>query len=66
MKLANYLIESGLSQRDFAAKVGVTSESVRLYLAGLRTPRPALMKKITEETKGAVTANDFAQTEAAQ
>jgi DNA-binding transcriptional regulator YiaG len=59
MDLKSYLNQSELDAATFAGRIGVTKEAVRLWLAGDRTPRRLLMRRIAEETKGAVTANDF-------
>ena len=39
--------------------IGATQAAVSRYANGKRTPRPALLSKIVEVTKGRVTANDF-------
>lgn len=59
MRLSQYLSVTETPVKDFALKVGVTPEAVRLYLAGKRTPRPAIMRAIREATSGAVEPNDF-------
>lgn len=64
MTLARYLQESGLSVREFASRIGVSPEAIRLYLKGQRRPRGAVIKAIASETKGAVSANDFYAAEA--
>lgn len=65
MTLAEYLTEKRLKPREFAQRIGVSAESIRLYLAGERHPRPRAMRAITEATDGAVTANDFFSPESA-
>lgn len=65
MKLAAYLEKHGVSRVDFAARVGVTAEAIRLYMAGERQPRRKVMEAITRESSGEVTANDFYSVEAA-
>ena len=59
MQLSQYLADQRLSPREFAAKIGVSSEAVRLYLKGARRPRLEILHAIRKETAGAVTPNDF-------
>ena len=59
MKLTNFLSENGITAAQIAAKIGVTEKAVSHWINGVRTPRPEQMVKIIEETRGAVTANDF-------
>lgn len=59
MTLSEFLAASNLSHADFASRVGVTKEAVRLWAVGARTPRPAAMLLIARATDGRVTANDF-------
>jgi hypothetical protein len=59
MKLSEYLTANDIGVPDFARKIRVTPQCVRLYIEGKRTPRPAQMQAIFTETAGAVTANDF-------
>lgn len=67
MTLSDYLAEKKVSPRDFAARIGVSPEAIRLYTKGARMPRPGVLRAIQTETAGAVTANDFAAaTEPAQ
>ena len=65
MKLADYLEKNALSRQEFADRIGVSTETIRLYLAGERTPRRKQMTAITEQTGGKVTANDFYSAEVA-
>lgn len=44
---------------DFAERIGVSREAVRLWVIGDRIPRKEQMVKIAEETNGVVTPNDF-------
>lgn len=60
MTLSDYLAKNKVSPRDFAARVGVSPEAIRLYTKGARMPRPGVLRTIQNETGGAVTANDFA------
>lgn len=67
MNLADYLSERKLTHKEFAGRIGVSAEAVRLYIEGRRMPRPGVMAKIAEVTEGRVTANDlYAQGAAAQ
>ena len=59
MTLTEYLEQQELDAARFAERIGVSGEAVRRYARGERTPRPAIMRRITETTGGAVTANDF-------
>jgi transcriptional regulator with XRE-family HTH domain len=59
MKLSQYLSVNHISAKDFADRMGISQEAVRLYVVGKRRPRAALMAKIAHETGGMVTANDF-------
>lgn len=59
MKLRAYLDQHGLTNKQFAERVGVTGLSIGRYADEGRVPEPATMRKIIECTGGAVTANDF-------
>jgi transcriptional regulator with XRE-family HTH domain len=59
MKLSDYLQRTSTSRREFAKTIGVSSETVRRYIAGTRIPEKEVMEKIAVETGNAVTANDF-------
>lgn len=60
MKLKTYLAAHGLSNAAFAAKVGVSTETVRLWLRQPdRMPQGRFMARIIEATDGAVSALDF-------
>jgi transcriptional regulator with XRE-family HTH domain len=59
MKLGAYLKSTDTSRRDFAEAIGVSSETVRRYVAGTRIPEKEVMEKIAEITALQVTANDF-------
>lgn len=52
-------VETGLTRQDFAEKIGVTPQAITGYCDGSFQPRKAVMRRIREETLGAVTANDF-------
>jgi transcriptional regulator with XRE-family HTH domain len=58
MTLADYLKNAGLTQAEFAARIGCIQSDVARYLAG-RKPREEVMHAIFKATKGAVRADDF-------
>lgn len=59
MRLSAYLSDNGESPAEFAARLGVTGEAVRLWIVGERTPRRQMLALIAEKTEGAVTPADF-------
>jgi len=59
MQLSDYLRDRSISPHDFAKSIGVSKETVRRYLAGLRRPDFEKMRLIADVTDGEVTANDF-------
>jgi transcriptional regulator with XRE-family HTH domain len=59
MKLSDYLERTSTSRHEFAKTIGVSSETVRRYVAGTRIPEKEIMEKIAEVTALQVTANDF-------
>lgn len=59
MRFADWLSERDVSDAEFARRIGVTRETVRRYRTGARTPDKETMGRISAETLGAVTANDF-------
>ena len=67
MKLADWLSqldENGKRlrrRRVFAAKIGVSASMVTEYCRSGAWPSAAIMQKITDETGGEVTANDFVE-----
>lgn len=60
MNLSAYLDRNKISDSDFADKIGVTRQAVHRYKTGERFPERPVLAKIFTATKGAVTANDFA------
>lgn len=58
-KFEAYLAKANLSTTEFADQIGVTSEAVRLWAVGDRTPKPSVMRKIVDKTGGAVMPDDF-------
>ena len=59
MKLKDYMDLKKIAIEDAAAAIGVATSSFYRYVDGRRFPRPDRLKRITEWSKGAVTANDF-------
>lgn len=59
MKLAQYLIDNGLTQAAFAAQIGVTQSNVARYVTGVRRPRHETILAIQRVTKDAVRPDDF-------
>ncbi|TDR90327.1 XRE family transcriptional regulator [Enterovirga rhinocerotis] len=61
MRIGDYLKSEGLDEEGFAARSGgaFSSEAVRKWRFGQRTPRLKHLVQIAELTNGAVTANDF-------
>lgn len=59
MTLQEYLDAKDLTPIQFAAQVGVTDESIRRYVRGVRLPSPEMMRRIARKTRGEVMPNDF-------
>jgi transcriptional regulator with XRE-family HTH domain len=59
MKLDAYLEQKNMPVEQFADLIGVHRTSVYRFIKGLAFPRPSTLKRITQETGGRVTANDF-------
>jgi DNA-binding transcriptional regulator YdaS (Cro superfamily) len=57
--LKEYLDAADIDRHVFAARIGVSSETVRRYIAGIRIPDKQRMSRIALATNGQVTANDF-------
>lgn len=57
--LKKYLKNNNITQKDFAELLGVDKMTLWRYVQGTRIPKPKIMQKIFELTKGEVTANDF-------
>ena len=53
-QLASYLAQAGLTQAQFAERIGCTQSHVAHMLAGRRTPKTGLALVIERETGGAV------------
>lgn len=59
MDLKTWLTKKGMTQRDFAAEVGVTESAVSHYLRGRIGPSRVLALRIEEFTKGAVGVDEW-------
>ncbi len=59
MKLKIYRESLQISQSEAASQLLISKNVYNSWEYGVRIPRPAMMKKITEWSKGNVTANDF-------
>lgn len=59
MPLAKYLKSRAISDRAFAALIGVRRQTVHKYRCGQRRPDCIRLARITKATGGAVTARDF-------
>ncbi len=59
MRLDQYLIKYGIPVEVFADKIGVHRTSIYRFMNGLTFPRPQTLLRISAETGGRVTANDF-------
>lgn len=65
MKLADYLSKNGIKRQDFAARVGVSPQTITGWCEETFWITRENAKKVFDETKGAVTPNDFANFERA-
>lgn len=63
MKLAQWLKEQGVTQTEFAERIGVTSGYVSQLCADMVWPGRKVATEIARATRDAVTANDFARVE---
>ncbi|MEM6504036.1 MAG: helix-turn-helix transcriptional regulator [Planctomycetota bacterium] len=59
MKLADYLIEHGLTPVAFARKAGIHRMNIHRWISGERRPNVDMMARIKTATEGRVTAKDF-------
>lgn len=58
--LAQFRRDNRLTAEQFAERIKVKSPiTIYRYEKGLRVPRPKVMSRITLETGGKLTANDF-------
>lgn len=66
MKLSEWFEQTKRQKQAFADDIGVTPQMISAYCKGSVWPSKERMKLITDKTDGAVTANDFMQSESAQ
>jgi transcriptional regulator with XRE-family HTH domain len=59
MKLSDYLARPEIDRQAFAKDLGVHPDSLYKWERGDRIPRKAMLAKIAEQTRGAVTPSDF-------
>lgn len=59
MTLNEYLSVNDIPPPAFAYSIDVSPQAVYRYLDGSRMPKRPILLKISEQTGGAVTANDF-------
>jgi transcriptional regulator with XRE-family HTH domain len=62
MKLADYLTQKGISQKDFALAAGISTGTVSLLVRGMVGVSDETLQKITVATKGKVSKRDFKAT----
>jgi len=59
MKLADYLDQEGLSQKDFAERAGLSTGTVSLLVRGLVGVSTPTLRKIAKATRGQISEADF-------
>ena len=59
MKLNRYLVENGVSQKDFANRLGVCQATIHKYLYKNTIPSGKRMMQIHKITQGAVSVEDW-------
>jgi len=59
MKLKDFLEKEGISNAEFAKRIGVSKMTISRYVRGEAIPKPDIMRRIVKDTKNKVTANDF-------
>ena len=59
MKLARWLAERRMTQAEFAARIGVTPDTVSLWVNEHKLPRRSRLATITRVTRGKVGPRDF-------
>jgi transcriptional regulator with XRE-family HTH domain len=59
MKLARYLSENGLTQEQFAGRIGVSQAWLSRLAGGSVYASFEVLLRVQEATDGAVTPNDF-------
>lgn len=63
MKLADWLTSHKITRTEFAKRIGVTPALITSYCNGSVWPGREKMEAVHRETDGAVTANDFMQSQ---
>lgn len=66
MKLSAYIEQSGITRRDFAAKIGVSNGRITQLCEDGGWPSREVAERIASVTEGAVTADDFLRLEEAE
>ena len=59
MVLSEYLRKHDLSYAAFGERIGVKAQTVWRYANAERVPTPKVMRRIIEETDGAIGPGDF-------
>lgn len=60
MRLVDYLSSESLSMGEFARRIEVrNARTVQRYVKGQRVPSRSVMERISRETAGKVSPNDF-------
>jgi transcriptional regulator with XRE-family HTH domain len=59
MKLSEWLKENGLSQAEFARRIGVSPPALSRFITGARIPHATSILKIRDATDGKVDVNDW-------
>ena len=58
MRLDEFIALENISKSDFADRLGISTETLRLYLKGVR-PKRTLVERIHHATEGRVCPNDL-------
>ncbi len=59
MKLSEYIQDAGLGPKAFGKKVGVSRQTIHLWMAGKAMPSVKMIRNIEQATDGKVGFNDF-------
>jgi transcriptional regulator with XRE-family HTH domain len=49
--IKKHIVREGLTQHEFAARLGISHQAVSAYLRRARTPRPRMMRRLAEELR---------------